>query len=170
MIRDLTIFNISCRGSSLADDFSVLIVEDDEDARRNMEDILSLDGYQIRTESHCLPAINAVERESFDAVIVDWRLPDQNADQLIPIICRHQPNTPVVVITGLREFDTAVKALRSGAYDFLLKPINPDALRSVLRRIGERKEHLQKIETANKQLLVNERLAAIGEMVAGLAS
>ena len=155
--------------NSATDEFSVLIVEDDIDARRNMEDILSLDGYRVRSESRCLTAIVAVESTPFDAVIVDWRLPDQNADQLIPIICGRQPDTPVVVVTGLRDFETAVKALRSGAYDFLLKPINPDALRSVLNRIVERKQHLQKIEAANRQLLINERLAAIGQMVAGLA-
>ena len=80
-------------------DFSVLVVEDDEDARDNMQDILSLDGYKIRSESHCLPAIIAVERDSFDAVIVDWRLPDQNADSLIPIIIKHQPNTPMADAT-----------------------------------------------------------------------
>ncbi len=150
-------------------DFSVLIVEDDDDARRNMEDILSLDGYEIQSESHCLPAINAVESDSFDAVIVDWRLPDENADSLIPIIIKHQPNAPVVVVTGMRDFDTAVTALRSGAYDFLLKPINPDVLRSVLGRIFERKKHLAAIEVAQEKLLMSERLAAIGQMVTGLA-
>jgi signal transduction histidine kinase len=151
------------------DVFSVLIVEDDKDARQNMEDILSLDGYATQTAAHCLEAINAVESTTFDAVILDWNLPDQNADQLIPIISKHQPDTPVVVVTGMRDFDTAVKALRSGAYDFFLKPINPEVLRSVLWRIVERKKHLAAIEDAQKNMLMNERLAAIGQMVAGLA-
>ena len=96
-------------------DFSVLIVEDDDDARHNMEDVLSLDGYKTRSVTHCMPAIEAIESEPFDAVIVDWKLPDENADQLIPIIVREQPETPVVVVTGMRDFDTAVRALRSGA-------------------------------------------------------
>ncbi len=98
--------------------FSVLIVEDDEDIRRNMEDILSLDGYRVTSASHCLPAIQAIETNSFDAAIVDWRLPDGDGDELIALIVKHQPDIPVVVITGMREFDTAVKALRRGAYDF----------------------------------------------------
>ena len=93
-----------------------------------MQDILSLDGYRIQCAGHCLSAINAVESEQFDAVIVDWRLPDNNAGQLIPIIVRNQPDTPVVVVTGFRDFDTAISALRRGAYDFLLKPVNPDML------------------------------------------
>ena len=150
-------------------DFSILIVEDDDDARRNMEDILSLDAYRIRSVSHCLPAFDALESEHFDTAIVDWRLPDGDGCDLIPVITRELPNTPVVVVTGMRDFDAAVKALRNGAYDLLLKPINPDALRSVLRRLVERKRHLLEIESAQAKLVASERLAAIGQMVAGLA-
>ena len=149
--------------------FSVLIVEDDNDARTNMEDLLSLDGYRIESVSHCLPAIAAVEQKHFDTVIIDWRLPDGSGADLIAHVKRELPNSPIVVVTGLREFDTAVTALREGAYDFLSKPINPDALRSLLRRLVERKKHLEEIELAQVKLLANERLAAIGQMVAGLA-
>lgn len=149
--------------------FSILIVEDDDDIRRNMEDILSLDGYSVTSASHCLPAIAAIESESFDAAIVDWRLPDGDGDDLISLIVKHQPNTPVVVITGMREFDTAVRALRRGAYDFLVKPINPELLRSVLSRLIERKKHLVEIDASRNKLVASERLAAVGQMAAGLA-
>ena len=149
--------------------FSVLIVEDDDDARCNMEDILALDGYELESVSHCLPAIEAVKKRHFDAVIVDWRLPDGVGGELIGPIRRELPNSPIIVVTGIREFDTAVTALREGAYDFLSKPINPEALRSLLGRLVERKQHLQEIENAQQKLLANERLAAIGQMVSGLA-
>lgn len=153
----------------MPDNFSILIVEDNDDARRNLEDILSLDGYQIESVSHCLPAIAAIESRHFDAVIVDWKLPDGSGRDLIPVIKRELPNTPVIVATGVREFDTAVSALRSGVYDFLTKPINPDALRMLMSRLVERKRHLNEIEAAQQQLVDSERLAAIGQMVAGLA-
>jgi signal transduction histidine kinase len=149
--------------------FSVLIVEDDDDIRRNMEDILSLDGYRVTSASHCLPAITAIESQVFDVAIVDWRLPDGDGDDLISMILQYQPDVPVVVITGMREFDTAVQALRRGAYDFLVKPINPELLRSVLGRLVERKKHLVEIEASRNKLLASERLAAVGQMVAGLA-
>lgn len=150
-------------------EFSVLIVEDDRDTLRNMEDILSLDNYRTRLETNCRHAVQAVGEQSFDAVIVDWRLPDNNADVLMPIIRGADPEMPIVVVTGIRDFDASVKALRSGAYDFLVKPINPDVLRGVLSRLVERKKHLNEIQQTQQQLLVNERLAAIGQMVAGLA-
>ena len=157
------------RIAAVPSSFSVLIIEDDDDARNNMEDILLLDGYRIRTASHCLPALQAIEGNEFDAVIIDWRLPDGSGGDLIPMIHREQPDIPVIVVTGMRDFETPVEALRKGAYDFLTKPINPDMLRAVLRRLVERKRHLNEISEAQEQVLNNERLAAIGQMVAGLA-
>lgn len=153
----------------MPNNFSVLIVEDDDDARTNLEDILSLDGYNILAVPSCLPAIHAIENHVLDAVIVDWRLPDGDGGELISIVSETQPNTPVIVVTGVRDFETPVEALRSGAYDFLTKPINPDVLRSTLGRLVERKRHLVEIEEAQTKLVNNERLAAIGQMVAGLA-
>lgn len=153
----------------MPENFSILIVEDDEDARSNMEDILSLDGYRISLASSCMPALNAIESTHFDTVIVDWRLPDGNGSELIPAIKRALPNAPVIVVTGLREFETAVTALRKGAYDFLTKPVNADALRGLMRRLVERKMHLAEIESAQQKVVASERLAAIGQMVAGLA-
>jgi len=149
--------------------FRVLIVEDDVDACQNMVDILSLDNYQIATASHCRQAIGMLESEQFGAVVVDWKLPDGNVADLFPVILKHQPNAPIIVVTGLRDFDVAVTALRKGVYDFLLKPINADALRAVLARVVERRRNLDDLEAAQKKLVQNERLAAIGQMMAGLA-
>lgn len=149
--------------------FRVLIVEDDDDACRNMVDILSLDGYEIETASHCIPATQLMTSKQFGAVVVDWKLPDGSGADLFPIIFEHQPDIPVIVVTGMRDFDVAVTALREGVYDFLLKPINADALRGVLARVVERSRHLGEIESAQAKLVQNERLAAIGQMMTGLA-
>lgn len=149
--------------------FKILIVEDDEDACSNMVDILSLDGYEIVTANHCLHAINFLKSDRFGAVVVDWKLPDGSGADLLPVIFQHERDTPVIIVTGLREFDVAVTALREGAYDFLLKPINADALRSVLKRVVERKSYKDEIARAQEKLVQNERLAAIGQMMAGLA-
>lgn len=153
----------------MPDNFRILIVEDDEDARRNMEDILSLDGYQTESVGDCTPALAAAAERTFDTVIIDWKLPDGSGAELIGPLKHELPNAPIIVVTGLREFDTAVTALREGAYDFLSKPINPEALLGLLRRLVERKRHLEEIELAQSRLVANERLAAIGQMVAGLA-
>lgn len=154
-------------------DFCVLIVEDEKDAIENLRDILSLDGYPLKLVSSCAAASRAIGEKKFDCAIIDWTLPDGGGDSLISELARVQPDTPVVVVTGIREFDTAISALRHGAHDFLTKPINPDLLRSILVRLVERQRHLAVIEEVKQKdqqrLLADERLAAMAEMVAGLA-
>ena len=86
----------------MPENFSVLIVEDDDDTRSNLEDILSLDGCKIVSASHCLPAINAIENGHFDTVIVDWKLPDGSGADLIAIIKRELPDSPVIVVRNAR--------------------------------------------------------------------
>jgi signal transduction histidine kinase len=161
-------------GQKMSAPLTVLLVEDDRDTRENVADILELDGHCALLCANCqeaLQAINAMDRQQLSslAVIVDWRLPDGDADQLILKMLVRVPDLPIVVVTGYRELDTSISALRAGAYDYILKPINPDVLRSTLQRIAERWRHLQQIEAGRNMLVQKERLAAIGQMVAGLA-
>ena len=77
-----------------------------------------------------------MENEKFGAVVVDWKLPDGSGADLFPIIFEHQPDTPVIIITGMRDFDVAVTALREGAYDFLLSLLASTELSSWLKRLS----------------------------------
>jgi len=153
----------------MSEGLNVVLVEDDADTRENIRDILELDGHTTTMCSSCQEALQVLDRQQTSAAIIDWKLPDGDADQLIPQIMKRAPGIPIIVVTGYRELDTTISALRAGAYDYILKPINPDVLRSTLRRIAERRDHLHQIELAQSRLMENERLAAIGQMVAGLA-
>ena len=81
---------------------------------------------------------------------------------------RH-PEAVVVVCSSVSAQATILEAISLGARDYVIKPINADAMRSVIERLVERKRHLTQIESAQAKLVANERLAAIGQMVAGLA-
>jgi|GEM_PF-5478998 len=149
--------------------FSVLIVEDDENAVRNMEDILSMDGYRTRQESGCLAAAQAIESERFDAIIMKWRLPDQNADSLFPVIRKEQPETPVVVVTGFLDFDASLTALRGGVFEFLLKPVDDRALRATLAKLVVFKRDLHQFTGSQAQHSASGHLVAIGQMAADVS-
>ena len=153
----------------MSEGLKVMLVEDDADTRANIRDILELDGHKTTMCDSCQAALKLLEQHQCSAAIIDWKLPDGDADQLIPQMMRYAPELPIIVVTGYRELDTSISALRAGAYDYIIKPINADVLRSTLKRIEERRDHLRQIEFAQSRLLENERLAAIGEMVAGLA-
>lgn len=158
----------------LPDPLSVLLVEDDPDTRENVSDILELDGHETISCADCSQAISYLDDAATRgiapmAAIVDWQLPDGDADLLIPRLLKRIPNLPIVIVTGYGELDISISALRAGAYDYILKPINADVLRSTINRIRERRQHILQIEATQKRLVDKERLAAIGQMVAGLA-
>jgi signal transduction histidine kinase len=140
----------------------ILIVEDDADTRANLRDILELDDYRVDDAASVAAALDRRDWAGFAAIVLDRNLPDGSAEELLPKLKRLAPHAAVIILTGYADLDSAIAALRLGADDYILKPVNPDALRASLFRCIE----YQRAEERSRQA---ERLAAIGEMVAGLA-
>jgi signal transduction histidine kinase/FixJ family two-component response regulator len=114
-----------------------LVVEDDADTRANLADILELDGWQVAAAGTLREALGRDDWADYAAVILDRRLPDGTAEGLLPDLRRLAPAAAVVVVTGHADVGGAVAALRLGAADYLLKPVDADELRARLGRIAE---------------------------------
>jgi signal transduction histidine kinase len=147
----------------------ILVIEDDLDTRENLRDILELDDYHVETAATAREALGRCDWPRFTAIILDRLLPDARADELLPSLRQLAPKADVIVVTGHADIQGAISALRQGATDYILKPLNPDALRASLLRAAERRRLALALEQAQRRALQAERLAAIGEMVTGLA-
>ncbi len=141
---------------SLSQTLHVLLIEDDDDTRANLADILELDGHQLTGVCSFAEAVKQIAWDEVSTVILDWRLPDGNAGDFLPKIQQLAPHAPVVIVTGHPDLEGAIEALRRGAYDYILKPINPDALRATLTRIAARRQ----IETALRRSEEKRQLLA----------
>jgi PAS domain S-box-containing protein len=117
---------------------NILMVEDDADTRENLRDILELDGHRIVAVATAAEAL-ARDDWSFDTVLLDRRLPDGSAVDLLPALKRLAPAADVIILTGFADVEGAIAALRLGAADYLLKPINADELRTRVTRLAERR-------------------------------
>lgn len=117
----------------------VLIVEDDPDARENLRDILRLDDHVVDTAATAAEALARDDWAELSAVVLDRRLPDGDAQQLLPRLRTLAPDTAVLVVTGSSDLQGAIDALRHGAADYILKPVNPDSLRLRIRRVVEQR-------------------------------
>jgi PAS domain S-box-containing protein len=115
----------------------VLVIEDDPDTAANLRDILELDNYQVELAGTLGESLEREEGDELVAILVDRQLPDGNADDHFPEIRALAPGASILIITGHADVDGAVAALRQGADDYLLKPIDPDTLRAVLARSVE---------------------------------
>ncbi len=118
----------------------ILVIEDDADARENLRDILELDEHRVATAGSAAEAMAREDWARFPAIILDRRLPDATAEQLMPRLKAAAPDAAVIVVTGYSDLQGAIAALRQGASDYILKPLNPDLLRNSLARIAERRQ------------------------------
>jgi PAS domain S-box-containing protein len=118
----------------------ILVIEDDADARANLRDILELDEHRVAEAGTAAEVLRRDDWPRFAAIILDRRLPDATADELLPRLKRAAPEAAVIVVTGYSDLQGAIAALRQGATDYILKPLNPEALRASLGRVAERRQ------------------------------
>jgi PAS domain S-box-containing protein len=116
----------------------VLVIEDDADTRSNLRDILELDGYEVATAASAAEGLSRADWLLLSAIILDRKLPDGTAEELLPRLRALAPDAGVIVVTGYADVEGAIAALRQGAADYILKPINPDVLRARLAQFEER--------------------------------
>ncbi|MEX1027658.1 MAG: PAS domain S-box protein, partial [Candidatus Paceibacterota bacterium] len=142
------------------DSLHILVIEDDADTQANIRDILALDGYCVSAASTCAEALDRECWDDVSAILLDRKLPDGTAEEILPRLRQLAPHAQIVVVTGFPDVESTIGALREGAYDYLLKPINPDALRASLRRIAERKRIEQSLRESEQRMRVILNTAA----------
>lgn len=120
-------------------ELTILLVEDDLDAGGSLRDILELDGHRVLFAGSLAEARQIVINYPVSVVLLDRRLPDGSADDFLPELHALVPTAEIIVITGYADMDSTIAAFRDGATDYLLKPINPKALRKSVERIAQRR-------------------------------
>ena len=112
----------------------VLVIEDDPDGLRSVSEAIADEGYTVVTATTGRGGIDGVLRESPDVVLSDLFLPDIDGLGVLEVIRRQKPGLPVLLMTAYGSVDSAVKALKQGAYDYLTKPLDLDDLQAKLAR------------------------------------
>ncbi len=154
---------------------SLLIVDDEPLMRLSMSDALRAVGYDVQAAASGTEGVEAVQKRQFDIVITDLRLPGTDGLTLLQTCKQVSPRTEVVVITAHSSVETAVGAMKLGAYDYITKPFQMDELLLIVDRLAKvlalRQENLQlKEELAGKFsfqgiLGKNERMRAVLEKI-----
>ena len=172
----------------------ILIVDDEPRMCKSLELILSRHNFQIKTANDVKSSIDIISHEPFDLILTDIVMDDSDGFQVMDHINRHKIDTIVVMMTGYASTDTAVEALRKGAYDYIRKPFETEAVintienalsqRRLLAKQREAEEELKEaraelereveertadLRKANEQLIRSERLAATGQLAASIA-
>lgn len=140
----------------------ILIVDDEPDACTSLRRILRLDGYEVDIAHSVAEMQTPRDWSEYFAILLDRKLPDGTAEELVSGIVQRAPQASVVIVTGNADIESSIAALRKGVDDYIVKPVNPDSLRASLARIIRRRKE-------EERALQTERLAAIGQVVTSLA-
>jgi signal transduction histidine kinase/FixJ family two-component response regulator len=136
----------------------VLIVDDEQSIRIGSERILSRMGCQVLTAGRGEEGLEILSREPVGIVLLDMKMPGMDGMEVLREIGKHHEDILVIVITGFATVETAIEAMKNGAYDFIPKPFEPDQLRIVVNRAIERirlTREAEKSEQARKRTLLD---------------
>lgn len=110
----------------------ILIVEDDTTFSQLLEGFLRKHGHNITTAKNIKSALKHISEDTFDFLLLDYRLPDGTGMDVLEKVRENSGNIPVIIMTSFNDVRTAVKAMQSGAFDYITKPVNPEELLMIM--------------------------------------
>lgn len=130
----------------------MLLVDDDRLVLASMADWLRTQGFEVDTAANFLEGKGRIDRKAYDVAILDIRLGDDDGFDLLTYCRQRRPATTVIMITGYGTVESAVEAIRMGAFDFLTKPLIDDELQMALERALSQRKVIAENETLKAQL------------------
>ncbi|MEX2270834.1 MAG: sigma-54 dependent transcriptional regulator [Vicinamibacterales bacterium] len=132
--------------------FKVLVVDDDEQMQFFLKEALEREPYAVTIAGTGEKALQCLNASSFDLVLLDIRLPDTSGLWLVGEILQIDQRLPIIMMTAHGTRDTAIEAMRAGAYDYFTKPFRLDELEIVVRRALEKRRLMDEIEQLRERL------------------
>lgn len=128
--------------------FRVLIVDDNREIRAILEEYLREEGYAAEGAGDGNEALAKHGESRFDLIITDLNMPGMTGMELIKAISKEESSTEFIIITGYASLDTAIEAVKAGAFDYIVKPFRIEELRVVIKNARDK----IMLKKANKQL------------------
>jgi DNA-binding NtrC family response regulator len=142
----------------MAKKISILIVDDEESVRDSLYSWFTEDGYRVECAENAKKALTIIESDQFDIVLADIKMPGMDGLEMLRRIKAHKQETIVIVMTAFATVDTAVKALKDGAFDYITKPFDPDDLTHLIRNATKQISLAEENETLKKKVVSLENV------------
>ncbi len=142
--------------------FQILVVDDDRAMREMLASMFKDRGYWVQQAASADEALEHAAELEYDVVLSDIRMPGRSGIELVGELRKIRPDTPVVLMTAFGTIDSAIEAMRAGAFDYITKPFEPDAVAFTLERALERRV----LEEENRRLRrAVDRTARLGDLI-----
>ncbi|MBF0464534.1 MAG: sigma-54-dependent Fis family transcriptional regulator [Nitrospirae bacterium] len=129
-----------------------LVIDDEKDICRFLELVLTKEGYDVTTAITGNSAAELISQQDFKLIVTDLKLPDMSGIEIVRFVKEKLPNAQIIVITGYGTIETAVEAIKGGAYDFLTKPLSLDKIRITCKHAIETIKLTEEINMLRREL------------------
>ncbi len=139
----------------------ILIIEDEKLIRWSLAELLTKEGYQVFSAEEGNSALKLMDEESFDLILLDNKLPDIEGMDILRLIIKDYADIPIIIMTAYGSVDQAVEAIKSGAYDYLNKPLNFDELLITIQKALETtrlRREISRIRQEQKKMFGLEKI------------
>lgn len=140
---------------------SILVIDDEQSIRRSLSDVLSYEKYEITTAEDALKGLEFLKKNDYDAILCDIKMPEMDGIEALEKIQELKPDTPIIMLSGHGNIDTAVEAIKLGAFDFLEKPIDLNRLLLTLRNALDKANLITETKVLKKR--VSKKFQIIGK-------
>ncbi len=131
---------------------SILVVDDDKGIRRTLSDILELEKYKVDSACDGIECLVKVKQNKYDVIILDIKMPKMDGMEAIDRLQTLTPDTPIVMISGHGTIDTAVEAVKKGAFDFIQKPMDLNRLLITIRNAMDKSNLITEKKTLQRKV------------------
>jgi DNA-binding NtrC family response regulator len=142
----------------MARKISLLIVDDEESVRDSLLNWFIEDGYRAESAENAGKALKMLDSGSFDIILADIKMPGMDGLEMMKRIKLLQPESIIIIMTAFASVDTAVRALKEGAFDYITKPFDPDDLTHLVRNASKQVELAEENETLKSRLVSLENV------------
>lgn len=139
----------------------ILVIDDERSIRNTLKDILEYEKYQVDLAEDGIKGIEKVKSAEYDVVLCDIKMPGMDGIEVLEQLTQLAPDTPVVMISGHGNIDTAVESIKKGAFDYIEKPLDLNRLLITIRNAMDKSNLVT--ETKNLKRKVSKKYEMIGE-------
>lgn len=138
----------------------ILVIDDERSIRNTLKDILELEKYKVEVAEDGFKALELIKATDYDVILCDIKMPGMDGIEVLQKIEELKPDTPVVMISGHGNIDTAVESIKKGAYDFIEKPLDLNRMLITIRNAMDKSTLISETKVLRKK--VNKRFEMVG--------
>ena len=136
----------------------ILVIDDEESIRNTLQEILEYEKYSVDLAEEGTQGLEFVKKNDYNVILCDIKMPNMDGIDVLERVTRLQPDTPVIMISGHGNIDTAVESIKKGAYDFIEKPLDLNRLLITIKNAQDKSTLVEETKRLKQKVSKNYQM------------